>query len=180
MDVTGRRENMKHVCANVLVHTIVLLLLAGSIMAQSEGSAAKEPSISYDTIDELSWITGHWRAEALEGICEEIWSPPLGNSMMGVFRLVKDDSVVFYELMTISIESGKPILKIKHFNADMTGWEEKDESTEFSAISLSDSLAVFDGLSFRKQGEEKMLVTVIIEDDGDKAEIEFPFRRMKN
>jgi hypothetical protein len=180
MNVIERIVDVRNVYKYWFVLATVLLLVAGSIAAQSTESDLKEPGSSDTEIDQISWITGHWRAEALDGICEEIWSPPLGNSMMGMFRLVKDDSVVFYELMTISMVSGKPNLKIKHFNADMTGWEEKDESTEFHSVSLSDSLAVFDGLSFLKQGEDGMQVTVTIENDGEMAEIEFPFRRVKN
>jgi len=43
-------------------------------------------------------LQGHWKGEAFGGITEEIWSPPLGDSMMFVFKLVDEGKVVFYEI----------------------------------------------------------------------------------
>ncbi len=50
-------------------------------------------------LDDVSWIQGHWKGKAFGGITEEIWSPPLGDSMMFVFKLVIDTKVVFSKLV---------------------------------------------------------------------------------
>ena len=42
------------------------------------------------TLADIAWLSGHWRGEAFGGITEEIWSPPLGDSMMGSFKLVSE------------------------------------------------------------------------------------------
>ncbi len=49
------------------------------------------------TLQDIAWISGYWKGEAFGGITEEMWSNPLGNSMMFAFKLVVDDKVKFYE-----------------------------------------------------------------------------------
>ncbi len=53
-------------------------------MSFTEGGNSPEA-----TLEDVSWIAGHWKGEAFGGIAEEIWSPPLGDSMMFVFKLAK-------------------------------------------------------------------------------------------
>lgn len=82
-------------------------------------------SVPAASIEDVSWVAGHWTGQALGGIAEEVWSPPLGNGMMGMFKLVKGGEVAFYELLTIVEENGSLVLKLKHFDADLAGWEER-------------------------------------------------------
>jgi len=128
------------------------------------------------TITDVSWISGHWRGEGLGGVCEEIWSPPLANSMMGMFRFVKDGKLVLYEFETIVEESNSLNLKLKHFNQDFIGWEEKDVSVNFPLISYTAKEAVFDGLRFRKIDDDSLKIFVVIQG----KEEEFRFKRISN
>ena len=128
------------------------------------------------TIADVSWISGHWQGEGLGGVCEEIWSPPLGNNMMGMFRFVKDGKLVFYEFETIVEESNSLNLKIKHFSQDFIGWEEKGVSVNFPLISLTAKEAVFDGLRFRKIDDDSLNIFVVIQG----KEEAFRFKRMSN
>ncbi len=50
-----------------------------------EGTTSPKASLTA-----ISWMEGHWKGEAFGGITEEIWSPPLGGSMMFSFKLVID------------------------------------------------------------------------------------------
>jgi len=128
------------------------------------------------TITDVSWISGHWRGEGLGGVCEEIWSPPLGNNMMGMFRFFKDGKLVFYEFETIVEESNSLNLKLKHFNPDFVGWEEKDVSVNFPLISYTEKEAVFDGLTFQKIDDDSLNIIVVIQG----KEEEFRFKRIRN
>ena len=56
------------------------------VSAQDEN----ENSIPKASIDDLSWITGHWEGDAMGGKFEETWNPPRAGSMMGMFKFVKD------------------------------------------------------------------------------------------
>jgi len=67
--------------------------------------------------------------------------------MLGMYRLVKDGKPVFYELVTISEEKGSLVIRLKHFNPDLTGWEEKDKSQSFWHIKKDKARMYFEGAS---------------------------------
>ena len=117
----------------IKVIIIVLFCFTGFLFAQN----ANHNTLPFDsltgspaaTLEEVSWIAGHWSGEAFGGITEEVWTPPLGGSMMCAFKLVVDGKIKFYELCTISEENKSLLLKIKHFDSDLKGWEDKNESS---------------------------------------------------
>ena len=107
-------------------------------------------------------MAGHWQGEMFGGMAEEVWNPPSGNSMMGMYKLIKDGKTVFYEFFSIIEESNSLILKLKHFNPDMTGWEEKGYGTiGFRVINSSGSI-IYDGkVSFKGTGPFEVVNTLI-------------------
>ena len=113
----------------------ILLNLAISAAGQTEirhtmqlDSIQESPTAS---LEDLDWIVGSWEGTAFGGIAEEVWAPASGNSMMGMFKLISDGDVYFYELMTIVEQEGTLMMRLKHFNNDLTGWEEKDDTVDF-------------------------------------------------
>jgi hypothetical protein len=73
----------------------------------------------------LTFLSGRWTSDSAEGQEEEYWSQPMGKSMVGTYRLMKDGDAVFYEFWAIEVEDGKAIFKMKHFDRGLIGWEEK-------------------------------------------------------
>ena len=131
------------------------------------------------TIEDVSWIAGHWQGQAFGGTVEEIWAPPLGGSMMGAFKLVADGQVQFYELETISEENETLILRLKHFAPDLKGWEEKDKTIDFKLVGLTKTRAFFDGFTIEKISEDELNMYVIIDYEGKKEEMKFAYRRVE-
>lgn len=72
-------------------------------------------------VTEFKWLTGSWVGEGLGGQVEEVWSEPVGGSMVGHFRLVRDGKPVFYELLMLIEVEGSVEMRIKHMNPDMSG-----------------------------------------------------------
>jgi hypothetical protein len=68
--------------------------------------------------------------------------------------------------MTITIEDGRPSLRLKHFNADMTGWEEKDEVVTFAFEHAKPREVGFDGLTYRAVDEDSLTIVVQTEGEG--------------
>ena len=129
------------------------------------------------SIEEVAWIAGHWRGEAFGGITEEIWSPPLGNAMVASFRLIVNDEVSFYEIETITEENESLVLRLKHFHADLKGWEEKDETVDFPLVKVEHDKVYFDGMTFEKVSDSEMNVYVVIEDkEGHAQEMKFSYK----
>jgi hypothetical protein len=163
-----------------------MLGFAGAPTARSAPDAPEQagsevaPRSPNPTLKDVAWIAGHWRGEALGGIVEEVWTPPLGPSMTGSFKLVVGDRVRFYELCTLSEENGSLMLRLKHFHADLKGWEEKDETVDFPFLELGPGKAVFDGLSFERVSDDEMIVVVATEDrEGRRDELRFNYHRVQ-
>ncbi len=130
-------------------------------------------------IAELAWIAGHWRGEALGGVAEEIWSEPRAGAMMGMFRLVKGDSVAFYEIMTLSEEAGSGVLRLRHFHPDLRGWEERDDVRVFRLVRVTPEEVAFEGMTFRREGPDALRVFLAVRGkDGSLREEEFVYRRV--
>ena len=125
----------------------------------------------------VTWIAGHWQGEAFGGITEEIWTPPLGGSMMCAFKLIVDGQVQFYELCTISEEKGSLILRLKHFHGDLKGWEEKDETIDFKLVKVTPDKVFFDGFTFERISDTEINLYVVIEDGGEQQEVKFNYRK---
>ena len=133
------------------------------------------------TIADMAWLAGHWTGDGLGGRSEEMWSPPDHGVMMGMYRHIKGDAAVFYELLTLAEEKGSLVIRLKHFNADMTGWEEKDKHVSFPFVAKRDGILYFSGMSFKPTGPDSVTIYLAIENRQDKTvrEAEFHYTRVK-
>ncbi len=145
----------------LLTVTAALFILFGSNFAQvkntentlklAEGLASKKA-----TIADAAWLAGNWRGTGLGGFSEETWSAPEAGIMVGTYRLVKDGKPVFYEMMWLLETEGTLILRLKHFNPDLTGWEEKDKSVDFKFVKKDDKRLYFSGLTFEQASKDEL------------------------
>ena len=164
---------------------LFILFLAAPIttLAQSEKTAHTLALDAGNTspaaeIDQIDWIAGHWHGEAFGGQIEEVWSKPAGGAMMGMFRLVQGDEVGFYELLTLLEENGSLVFRLKHFNSDLTGWEEKDETVSMPLVALEDDAVFFDGITFRRVNDKTMHIFLASENKkGGFDEIKFVYTK---
>lgn len=132
------------------------------------------------TLDDVSWIAGHWKGEAFGGIAEEIWSPPLGDSMMFVFKLASEGKVQFYEVGHIQQIDDTLILQLKHFHGSLKGWEGKDETVDFKLVKLEDNKAYFDDFTIEKISENEINMFVVVENEnGSSEEVKFNYKKQE-
>ena len=117
----------------------------------SEGETA--PKVS---LNDIAWLAGSWSGQAFGNKFEEVWNPPAAGSMVGLFKLMNEDSVEFYELMTITSENSRLSLKVKHFSADFVAWEDKPDYVNFKLVGIDDNAVHFSGMSFYRLGDNKM------------------------
>ena len=108
---------------------VCIALIVSSPLAASAQEKVTEHTIRLATgsrppaasIADMAWLAGHWAVEGLGGVADEIWSPPDGGMMLGMYRLVREQKPVFFELLSLSEEQGSLVIRLKHFNPDMTG-----------------------------------------------------------
>ncbi len=153
--------------------SIIILLL--TFAAPAAVLAQPAPTAS---IQDAAWLTGHWVGEGLGGELDEAFSAPLGGQMAGHLRLSRDGKPVFYEMMLIEEHQGALRFRVKHFDPDFTGWEEKDRSLDFPFVSAAPGELVFRSLAFRKDGPDRMVITLRMrQDNGEAADQVMRLRR---
>jgi hypothetical protein len=64
--------------------------------------------------------------------------------MMGMWRLVREGKGRVYEFLVIEQGAEGPVLRFRHFNPGLVGWEEKDRPLVLPLVKLTDGEAVFD------------------------------------
>ena len=149
------------------------LLNAQNTVSFEEGMTSPDASLT-----NIDWLTGHWKGEAFGGIAEEIWSPPVNGSMMFSFRLIDKGTVSFYEFGHILETEGTLILQLKHFNGDLIGWEEKDETIDFKLVKLEENRLYFNDFTIERISDKEINMYVEIgEDEGTPNEVTFNYHR---
>ena len=133
------------------------------------------------TIADAAFLVGHWTGEGLGGTFEEVWTAPRKGVMVGMYRGLKDDAPVFQELIVIREEAGSLMVRLKHFNPDMTGWEEKAQVVTMPFVARRDGLVHFDGMAFKVTGPDTITCYLAIENkkDGSVREATFTYTRVK-
>jgi hypothetical protein len=158
---------------------LFFLLVIVSGAAQNTVSLPEGTPSPKGNLSQISWMAGHWKGEAFGGITEEIWSPPLGGSMMFDFKLVTDGKVNFYEIGHIREIDETLLFELKHFHADLKGWEVKDEVQSFKLVKIEGNRVYFDGFTFEKiDANEVNIYVVIAHTDGSSEEIKFNYKRV--
>lgn len=169
---------------------IALLLLAVTLISLTASAQEKQTEHTLKlsagqpappaTLAEMAWLAGHWTGNALGGLTEELWSPPRDGVMLGMYRLIKNGKPVFYEILTLSEEHSTLVIRLKHFHANLVGWEEKDKAVEFKFVGKKDGVIHFEGMAFKPEGKESLTVYLAIgQKDGSVREEMFRYTRVK-
>lgn len=151
------------------------LLIALALVSLNPQEAQDSPPAqteAVETIEDYAWMAGRWTGPGLGGIVEEVWSPPIGGQMIGHFGMYRDGKPIFYELMMMDeAEPGSGVrLRVKHFNADFTAWEDKGDWHEFEPVGIVDGEARFNGIKFHREGDELHLVVMLKSPEGEITE----------
>jgi len=103
-----------------------------------------------------AWIEGAWEGDGFGGSSEEVWSGPSNDGMMmGSYRHFKaDGSINFYEFLLLDSTG----LKLKHFDKDLIGWEEKEKSLFFEMIEYTEDKIILKGLIFERVSDTEMKI----------------------
>jgi hypothetical protein len=132
------------------------------------------------TLADVRWLTGAWTGTGMGGSADEMFSEPVAGAIIGTFRLVIKGTVVFYQFLNLVEDNGSLTLRLKHFNADMTGWEENDRFLTFRLVKVTPSEAFFGGLTFRRVGADQLQIFLAQRmSDGAVREQAFDLQRVR-
>jgi hypothetical protein len=151
--------------------------LAIALAVASAARAAQAQTAPAATIDDAAWLAGRWVGEGFGGQMEEAWTPPVGGQMVGHFRYWREGEPQFYEFLMMDVVEGGVRMRVKHFNPDMVGWEEKDGWVTFEPVSAGLDALVFNGLAIRRESEDRIVMTIRLRRNDVVEEEALRFRR---
>lgn len=145
-----------------LIETVfAAALLAGTAMAQDTVYETRLGEEGFEsppaTLAQMDWLIGQWSGEGIGGApAHESWLPPTGPTMVGTFvQQTAQGEIQFSEILYLMEEDDTLVLRLKHFNADLTGWEEKDDMLTFRLVATEPCAAYFHALTLRCADPEK-------------------------
>jgi hypothetical protein len=130
------------------------------------------------TIDDAAWLAGSWTGTAFGKRFEEHWNPPSAGTMVGLFKLMDDDGVSFYEILLLTVDEGSLSLKVKHFSPDFTAWEEKGDYVDFRLVKIEEDALHFAGISFYRRDENNIDGYIVMKNGEEIAEHHLKYQRV--
>ena len=156
------------------------LLLLASTPASAQQTRALAPGARSPAakVSDLAWLVGEWTGEGFGAQLYETYSAPIGGQMPGHFYVAKDGKPSMYEFVMIA-EAGDSIeYRVRHFNPDMTAWEDKESFVKFPLVAVEGDSWFFDGLTIRRTGPDTAESIVLIKSkDGKVSEQVLKYRR---
>lgn len=159
---------------------ISLLLVMGAPAGAQETRSAVEGQPSPPArLADLAWLAGTWEGQGITGPAREIYGNPMGGQIAGHFTQTRGDGIWFYEIMTIVQVGDSLEYRLRHFNDDLTGWEERNEVRRFRLVAVDRDAWYFDDLTIRRDGPDGMVGAVRVRNrDGTSNEVVFRYRRV--
>jgi len=129
--------------------------------ARGPGDAGpKAPdAASVSSVAPLSWIAGCWQMLTRTGVVEEQWMSGRGETLLGMSRTVRADTLAEYEFLLIRIDRGHVV-----YEAHPSG----QPAASFAATAVSETLAIFEDpshdfpqtISYRAVGPDSLVARV--------------------
>ncbi|MEG3170705.1 DUF6265 family protein [Sphingomonas sp. ZB1N12] len=159
----------------------VAALPASSLAAVPDETRSAAPGIAPPaaSIDSLAWLEGSWHGPGLGGDATEVYAAPEAGQITGHFTQTQKGEVAFYELIQIVPVGRSLAYRLRHFNADLTGWEDKTGKPEsFPLVAMEKDAVHFDGLTMRRLGPNRIDVWVRIDGKAPR-EVLFSYTRTR-
>ena len=131
-------------------------------------------------VSDLAWLAGEWTGEGFDSVLHETYSAPIGGQMPGHFYVAKNGKPDMYEFVMIAEVGDSIEYRVRHFNPDMTAWEDKDRFVKFPLVAVDRDSWYFDGLTIRRTGPDAADHIVRVKGkDGKTSEAVLRYRRVK-
>jgi hypothetical protein len=130
------------------------------------------------SIADLAWLEGEWTGEGFDSALHENYSAPIGGQIPAHFYAVQDGKPTFYEFETFAQIGNSLEFRVRHFNPDMTAWEDKDRVVRFPLVAVDRDVWYFDGYTVLRTGPDTAdHIIRIRRKDGTESEAVLHYRR---
>ena len=145
------------------------LLIGLSLVLVGTSFIGVDPEQKKFDIHDYAWLSGTWLGDGFGGTSEETWGQPASDgTMMGMYRHFKSDGTMSFCEFWILNEKG---IRLKHFNPDLVGWEEKEDYITFEMVAFSPERIEMDGLIYERKSANEMQIQLKLK-RGDREETE--------
>lgn len=167
---------------NLLLSTVLISAMASAAEPHTEHTwqLSEGESRPAATLADAAMLVGSWTGTAFGQRFEETWNPPSAGTMVGMFKLLGGDGVSFYELMLLAEEEGTLFLKVKHFSADFTAWEDEASYVTFKLVKKSPGELHFGGLSFYRRSDDRIDGYIVMRSGDQVSEQALVFERARD
>jgi hypothetical protein len=162
----------------LLALAIVVFSPAPSVAGQPEAPSTIDAGLRVELTD-LGWLSGCWEGRAFGQAASECWMPAPSGRLTGMFQLLNGADQQFSEIFVIDRFDDGPALRLKHFDPNLIGWEEKDGFVRFPLLETGPDFARFDGLLYRRQPDGTLLIELRMKRDGETVIESMQFRRSR-
>ena len=169
---------MRQPLGTALLGTALFAMSSAGRFAAAEQAGAPEAKLS-----DLAWIAGRWVDDRDGNLSEEVWTAPSGDTMLGMWRYVAGGKTRVVEILRIAVEDGGPVLRLRHFDRELVGREERTQSVVLRLVEWKRRSARFQGppvgasglvtIHYRRPDDDRLVVT--LEKEGGRED--FAFRR---
>lgn len=121
---------------SVKIYTLIFAFFLFSGFAQAQTKTG--------TLNDISFLEGHWLGNYNGGPIEASWTAPAGNNIMGYIRMIKDDKPALYEVFAFEQTEKGPVAMVKHFKPGLIALEEKEVSDRYNFIEAKKNQALFE------------------------------------
>lgn len=154
---------------------LIASLFVTSLLTQARAQAPESPDAEVEvmtwkegsprpkaTLDVARWLQGSWEG-MLETAQQEhtVFAPVSGRMPSFVRAWGPDGTIWFYEIGVLAEVDGSLEFQLKHFTADLKGWEGKDEVVRHQLVAISDRALYFDGVTYVNEGPDRHSVYVL-------------------
>ena len=130
------------------------------------------------SLEDVAWLQGHWVGEMPEGPVEHVTLGPQFGHLPGFVRAVNPQGVIFYEISLIAEVAGSLTVRVKHFTAQLAGWEAQDTYIDRPLVARDAENLYFDGITYSRTGPDSYVVYFLNRSGSEEREtLVVPFKR---
>lgn len=131
------------------------------------------------SVDQLAWLAGSWVGSGMGARVTETYSAQLGGRITGHFAMADGKGGVAFTELVDYVPMGRSLAyRVRHFNPDMTGWEDKTgKAVLFPLVAVEKDHWFFDGMTIERTAADAMTMWVRTSHKGKASEVPFHFTR---
>jgi hypothetical protein len=164
------------------IAALVAVALGAAAPAAAQQTRTAEPGARPPaaTLADLAWLEGTWTGDGFGARLTETYTAAAAGQMAGHFSAVKDGKADFYEFVMMAEVGDSLEYRVRHFNPDMTAWEDKATFVRFPLVAVEKDAWYFDGYTLQRTGPDTAVHIVRVKrGDGKPGDVVLPYRRVK-